>query len=335
MDPDELLISLWDYPNKKFLEYVKNENNVIKKDDLKEVKDIIKSKLKDSNLNKKINKKTEPKKLIIKNFNFSDIGKKVHPILYLNKEEVLKIHEELTADFESMEDPIYPAGLRDSDLLESALFHSQTGYEGHVKYPTVESVGAALMYALSNNHAFHNGNKRTAMVSMLVLLDRHNICLTCTEDDLFKISIQLADHTLVDESYRYNDAEIYKLSSWIDENSIIMEKGERPVTLKKLKRILSRFDCRFLDNGKIERIVKGKNFLGFSSNKFLTSKKSIGANISDGNEVDRGLIKSIREDLMLNSENGIDSKAFYDDEEFSSSEFIIKYKNLLKRLSKV
>ncbi len=335
LDSDELLITLWDSSgsNKKF-DYLKNENSIIKNQDINFLKRIITSKLGVEKTKDKINKRKEPKKLIIKDYDFSSIGKISDPILHITKEEVLKIHEELTTDFETLEDPIYPAGLRDLNLLDSALFHPQTGYQGENKYRTIESVGAALMYSISNNHPFHNGNKRTAMVAMLVLLDRHNLCLTCNEDDLFRISIKLADHKLVDESYLYSDAEIHALSRWIDENSKVMKKGERPITLIKFKRRLAQFNCKILDNGKVERRIK-RSVFGFSNDKILISKKSIGNSITDGSEVDRGLIKSIRDDLELNSENGIDRDAFYEEATFSSSEFIIKYKNLLKRLSKV
>ena len=334
IDPDEILIAIWDHPEKKTkFDYLKNENSVVKSKDLNFVKEIILSKLKGTD--KKSTKKIKPIELIIKDHDFYSIGKINDQISHITKDEILKIHEELTMDFEGAEDPIDPPGVKNISMLESALFHPQTSYDGQNKYPNVESAAAALMYSLSSNHGFHNGNKRASMVAMLVFLDRHGLCLNCNEDELFKKSMLLAKHELVEEKSRYPDAEIHELSSWISKNSKVMEKGERPITLNKFKKILSRFNCTILDSGKVERIIYVKNFIGAKKPKILTSKKAIVGTISDGHEVDRNLIKSIRKDLELDSEHAIDGKVFYEEEEFSSSEFIIRYQNPLKRLSRV
>ena len=41
----------------------------------------------------------------------------------------------------------------------------QTGLGTIDKYPTIEQKAAALLHSLIKNHAFHNGNKRTALVA--------------------------------------------------------------------------------------------------------------------------------------------------------------------------
>lgn len=331
-DPDDLLIMLWYLKGSKF-DYLKNEYSVVRQSDLKFVEEAIDAKYKKENI-KTESTKSELPKLVYLDYEFSSIGKNVNSISYVTREEILKIHQELVTDFSGFEDPISPAGVKNEHLLDSALFHPQTAFEGRMKYSTVESAGAALMYSISNNHAFHNGNKRTAIVVLLVFLDRHNRCLICSDDDLFKISIEVADHKLVDSRYHMGDAEIYELARWIHKNSKVMKKEERLITLKKLRQILTHFQCQLLDNGKVQRVVKSK-FLGLSINRKLVSKKLISNTISDGDEVDKALIKSLREDLELDVEHRIDSEAFYAMGEYTSSEFITRYKNLLRRLSKI
>jgi death-on-curing family protein len=331
LDSDMLLIALWDSYKKRF-EYLKSENIVVKNKDIALVKNLA-YKLKTETTQKQSNRRIKPIEIIRKDYQFSSIGKIVYPISYINKNEILKIHEELTSDFSDLDDPIQPSGIKDEKLLDAAIFHPMTSYEHKIKYPTAESAAAALMYSLSQNHAFHNGNKRTAMVTMLVFLDKHNIYVTCSEDDLFRISLKLADHKLVEDIYLYSDAEIYELTKWIHENSKIIRKGERSITLKKLKQILAHFGCDILSNGRVQRIIKSKIF-GITRNRTLSSKKIIGGTISDGQEVDKGLIKSLRDDLELNAESGIDSDFFYEKANFTASDFINKYRNLLKRLSK-
>lgn len=56
-------------------------------------------------------------------------------------------------------------GLRDKNLLESAIFRPQAGY-----YETLIDEAAALMESLSNNHAFLDGNKRVAFLMTDVFL---------------------------------------------------------------------------------------------------------------------------------------------------------------------
>lgn len=331
-DPDGVLILLWDIDEKRFA-YLRNENSIVKGKDLKFVKELTVSKSKKEDKREDF-LEIKPVKVIRKEYNFSSIGKIVERILYITKEEILRIHNELVLDFKDLDDPIFPSGLKNEHLLDSALFHPQTAYSSKVKYPTVESAGAALMYSISSNHAFHNGNKRTALVSLLVFLDRHHISLICDEDELFKMSIMVADHKLVSPEYLHGDAEVFELACWIHDNSKIVKKGERPITLKKFKQILSYFECEILSNGKVKRVITVP-FFGFLKNKTLTSKRVISEIIAEGDIVDRNLIKSIREDLELDHIHNIDSETFYAMTEFSSSEFIVKYKNLLRRLAKV
>lgn len=331
IDPVELLVTLWDYSTGEKFDYLLNENSVIKGKDISLVREIIYSKTKHIQQIKE--EKTIPEKLIIRDFNFSSIGSNVVEVAHLTKDEILTIHNELTDDFALLDDPIDPPGVKDEKLLESALFHPQTSMGGINKYPTPESAAAALMYAISSNHAFHNGNKRTAMVAMLVLLDKHHLAFVCDQDQLFKTSVRLADHKLVPEPYRYADAEIFELAKWISSKSHTIEKGERIIKLRSLRRILSSFNCIIENDGHVTRKLPTLGIFG--TDKVLRSKRRIDNTISEGNEVDKGLVKSIREDLQLDHEHGIDSKAFYEDADFTSSEFIVKYQSVLRKLSYV
>lgn len=331
IEADELLINLWDYGSR--FEYILSGSSVVKGKDFSFVVELIRRKKN----NKPLPTLPTPVPVQIKyvTYDFSEVGKvDIERGSLLTREEVVAIYEALVADFSDYEDPIQPSGVKDMNLLDSAIFHPFTSFESTYKYPTVESVSAALMYALTNNHPFHNGNKRTAMVAMLVLLDKHNIDLTCSEDELFRISIRVADHKLVDETLLYPDAEIYELGCWITKNSRLLNKGERPITLKKLRQILARFECKILDNGKVKRVTY-KKVLGIQYKEVLTSKRQIGKMISEGNEVDRSLIRSIRTDLKLDTQHGVDSDYFYGGINFTYSEFIHKYKTLLRRLAKV
>ena len=63
--------------------------------------------------------------------------------------EAKELHKRLIEEFGGTH------GLRDEGRLEAAILRPQTGY-----YETLAENAASLMESLTNNHAFHDGNKR-------------------------------------------------------------------------------------------------------------------------------------------------------------------------------
>ena len=74
--------------------------------------------------------------------------------IYLTVAEVLTIHKQQIDQYGGID------GIRESGLLESAVFRPQTGY-----YNSVAEESAALMESLANNHPFLDGNKRVAFAA--------------------------------------------------------------------------------------------------------------------------------------------------------------------------
>lgn len=65
------------------------------------------------------------------------------------------------------------AGVKDHTLLDSALKRPQQSLFGEDAYPTIHAKAAALLETLAQNHAFHNANKRTALICIAVFF-RYN-----------------------------------------------------------------------------------------------------------------------------------------------------------------
>src|SRR5258708_3554960 len=81
------------------------------------------------------------------------------------------------------------------NALASAVSRQTVGLGRFRKYTNVPDVAATLFYGLALNHAFENGNKRTALVSMLVLLDRNRTLLVdATEDEIYDMATQVSAH---------------------------------------------------------------------------------------------------------------------------------------------
>jgi death-on-curing family protein len=328
---DDLLISLWEKGSR--FDYIKKPSSVVRKKDLNVCRGIIKSLRAPEKQFRVIEKSKQGGKFL--DFDFSKIGRRVDDFKYLNADQVISFHYELAHDQLFLSDPIYPVGVKNQDLLESAIFHPQTSYSGFKKYPTVETSGAALMYALSNNHPFHNGNKRTSLVSLIVFLDSHKMRLSCTDDDLFKISLKVAGQRTPGEEYVSSDFDIYKLGQWIYQNTISLHKrGERPVTKRRLLQIFRHYGCFYSESrGAFVRNISRKGYF-LSRREELLYKIPL-SSIASGEEVDKGVLRSMRRSLELDEINGIDDEAFYDGLEYSAADFIERYRKVLLRLSKV
>lgn len=251
----------------------------------------------------------------------------------LSSEEVYRIHESLVKDFLESNDPISPPGIKSADLLESAISRQWTGYLDDLKYKTPYANAASLAYGICCNHPFYNGNKRTALVSMLCHLDKNDITFSegVKHDDLYKFMIRVASHRLITRKKRdadYVDLEVQEMSKWIRRNSRKIEKGERVITYRELESILNNRDFWIEDlSGNFAFIVRyeeGKRE-GVRVMKIPYPGK--------GRSVDIKTIKSIREKCGLTEGQGVDSKTFYKSQK-PVDDFIKKYRTLLKRLAR-
>lgn len=73
----------------------------------------------------------------------------------LSKEQVLKLHSQLIESFGGSD------GVRDENLLDSALESPFQTFNGEELYPTLQAKAARLGYGLIKNHCMIDGNKRT------------------------------------------------------------------------------------------------------------------------------------------------------------------------------
>ena len=280
---------------------------------------------------------TETEPVEIPPFKWFQVGNR-RPSAYLFEEDILGIHESLVLDFAMSDDPISPSEVRDVNLIGSAISRQHTSLGHELKYETVEMAAAALMHSLVFNHCFYNGNKRTALVSMLAFLDMNSVIATCTENDLYQFTLNVARHKIVDSRYdQLDDREVLEMALWIRSNSRRVEKGERPIPWLRLRRILNRYNCDFsTDTGKgnrliIQRRVENRGRIRRKKRALLESRVTWSG---DGSTVGRGVLHQIRKDLELDAEHGVDSKVFYE-AEAEPDDFIQVYRKVLNRLARL
>lgn len=88
------------------------------------------------------------------------------------------------------------SGIRDENLLSSALANPYQTFEGLYIYPTTEAQAARLAFGLINNHPFVDGNKRIGILAMLTFLELNNIFLDYTDSELISLGLGIADHSV-------------------------------------------------------------------------------------------------------------------------------------------
>ena len=255
------------------------------------------------------------------------VGKK-EDLVHLTAADIVAIHDLLVKDFAKSKDPIVPAGVRDEQLLKSAVFRPHTSLGEEDKYPTVSMSAAALLHSIVQDHPFFNGNKRTALVSMLVLLDKNGWVFTLDEDDIYEFVIALASHQLIEnmsaEKQPSSDEEVLEVSRWLQNHIRKLRKEEYTLKFRGFRAILNSYGCEL----ELARRV---------GNRINVRRDDLHSQIAyrnEGADVNRNTIHKVRKELGLDEKSGYDSDIFYNKGP-KIPRFINKYRKVLDRLAKV
>ncbi len=101
-------------------------------------------------------------------------------------------------------------GVRDYNLLDSALESAFQTFDGKDLYPSKEEKGARIGYSLISNHAFIDGNKRIGVHVMLSFLEFNGIHLRYTDEELVDLGLSIAS----------GNKEYEELLSWIRSHAL-------------------------------------------------------------------------------------------------------------------
>jgi death-on-curing protein len=101
-------------------------------------------------------------------------------------QEVLIVHDILIKEFGGSD------GIRDYNLLVSALGRPFTGSHNTEFYPTVYEKAGALIESLVKNHPFVDGNKRTGYVVMRLFLFCHGYNILASQEEKYEFVMNIA-----------------------------------------------------------------------------------------------------------------------------------------------
>ena len=104
----------------------------------------------------------------------------------LSKKQILMLHTQLIQQTGGSE------GVRDYNLLDSALETPFQSFGGDELYPTIQAKAARLGYGLIKNHCMIDGNKRIGTHSMLVFLALNGIELKYMQKELYETILVVA-----------------------------------------------------------------------------------------------------------------------------------------------
>jgi death-on-curing protein len=104
--------------------------------------------------------------------------------VWLSPELVIAIHDEQLAEFGGA------SGLRDAGALESALARPLNRY--HYGNTEFASLAAAYGFGLSRNHAFVDGNKRTALLAIVTFLGLNGVEFDVPEPEAVVMMLAVA-----------------------------------------------------------------------------------------------------------------------------------------------
>jgi death-on-curing protein len=110
--------------------------------------------------------------------------------IFLSLNHVLRLHARQIERYRGSE------GIRDTNLIESAIAQPQQSFGGEYLHNSLPAMAAAYLFHLAKNHGFVDGNKRVAAAAALTFLEVNGIDTDrIDETEMEKITIAVADAT--------------------------------------------------------------------------------------------------------------------------------------------
>lgn len=149
------------------------------------------------------------------------------------------IHDALVSILWPGTEPVGDREQRDRALIESAAarpFHTVLQEDA---YPTILDKGVALFHSINANHAFTNGNKRTAVIAIDHFLTANTHLLFLANDEMYKIAEKTASYKIRGLSQEQSLSEIHAA---LADNVISIELVNAPPGEdQELTRIITKF----------------------------------------------------------------------------------------------
>jgi death-on-curing protein len=126
---------------------------------------------------------------------------------YLSADEIIRMNARVLG---------HENGLRDRDLLESAVGRPQASAFLQDAFPTLVEKAAALLHSLVMNHAFVDGNKRTATAAVILFLRDNGLTENWKQEHALRFILEIAD----------GKHDVPEIAKWLEANSEVTVKSD-------------------------------------------------------------------------------------------------------------
>jgi death-on-curing protein len=156
--------------------------------------------------------------------------------------------------------------------------------------------------------------------------------------ELYDFMIKVASHSFADKKLPTSeqcDDEVEKMTRWIRKNVRRIERGERIVTFRELKGILSgyNFELENLEGNSVDLVTYEMEKSWFGKSKRMRNRIARIGYPGDGQVVGKNDLRSIRKLCRLTENAGIDSYSFYRNSR-PPDYFVSYYRGTLKKLAR-
>jgi death-on-curing protein len=107
-------------------------------------------------------------------------------LLFLTLDEVLALHADQIRRYGGRR------GIRDIELLKSALGTPRATFDGALLHSTSSEMAAAYLFHLVRNHPFVDGKKRVGLIAALAFLGLNDVMIEADPDELTELVVGVA-----------------------------------------------------------------------------------------------------------------------------------------------
>ncbi len=116
-------------------------------------------------------------------------------IIFLTLAEVIEIHSNQIKLYGGKD------GILDISLLSSAVAMPYASFSGKFLHRDIYEMAAAYAFHICQNHAFIDGNKRTALASALVFLELNGISISDPDEKLYEAMMNIASEKMTKDEF--------------------------------------------------------------------------------------------------------------------------------------
>lgn len=257
---------------------------------------------------------------------------------YISIKDAVKAHY-LIADYFINEGEETICGVKDYNILGSAIGRQYTGFGISMKWKTPHEICATLFYGLIKNHAFHDANKRTALLVLLYQLHRFGLTVDAPQKEFEDLAVNIASDNY-DKYKRFknfkgvSDAEIRFIADFLRRFTRKVDNRYYQITYQEFDGLLKKHGCylsaptgNFIN---VYKKVEEKSFLGLRTKVIHKRVHQIGFP-GWKKQVNIKALKETLKACKLTIEYGVDSQSFFFGAD-SLNALIDEYSGPLKRL---